>query len=143
MAKSIADPTDSARERLQALVDAHYPYGDLHVEAAGAGTARLRKRIDTRHLRPGGTVAGPTLMAIADAAVYLALQTEAPLLEAVTSQLTIHFLRKPAARDLLVRARILRRGRTLAVGEVLLYSEGEPEVVAHAMVTYALPRAEA
>jgi uncharacterized protein (TIGR00369 family) len=110
------------RDRLQALVDEHYPYGDLRVESAGDGRARLRKLIESRHLRLGGTVAGPTLMALADAAVYLALQaTPAAALEAVTSQLTMHFLRKPAARDLIAEARILRSGRTLAVGEVLVY----------------------
>ena len=136
--------TDSARDRLQALVDEHYPYGDVRVESASAGAAQMRKRIEPRHLRPGGTIAGPTLMALADAAVYLALQTEPVLVpEALTSQLTIHFLRKPAPRDIVVHARILRRGRTLAVGEALLYSDGEAELVAQAIVTFALPRAEA
>jgi uncharacterized protein (TIGR00369 family) len=133
--------TESARERLQALLDSHYPFGDVQVETASPARARLRKRIEPRHLRLGGTVAGPTLMALADAAVYLALQMEpAPMLDAVTSQLTIHFLRRPAARDVVADARILRLGRTLAVGEALLYSDGDSEPVAHATVTYALPR---
>ena len=133
--------SESTRDRAQALLDAHYPYGDVQVETASPGTARLRMRIQARHLRLGGTVAGPALMALADASVYLALQTEpAPMIDAVTSQLTIHFLRRPAARDIIVEARILRLGRTLAVGEALLYSEGEDQPVAHATVTYALPR---
>ena len=133
--------SESMRDRLQALLDAHYPYGDVDVETASPGTARLRLHVEARHLRLGGTVAGPTLMALADASVYLALQLErAPMLDAVTSQLTIHFLRRPAPQDITAEARILRCGRTLAVGEALLYSDGEPQPVAHATVTYALPR---
>jgi uncharacterized protein (TIGR00369 family) len=129
------------RDRLQALVDEHYPYGDVRIESAGDGRVRLRKLVETRHLRMGGTVAGPTLMALADVSVYLALQTAAPaMLDAVTSHLSIHFLRRPAARDLIAEGRILRNGRTLAVGEALIFSDGEEEPVAQAMVTYALPR---
>src|SRR5262245_37203810 len=135
--------TTPAPGRLQALLDSLYSHGDVQVESASPGAVRLRKRIEARHLRPGGTVAGPTLMALADASVYLALQMEQrSLLDAVTSQLTIHFLRRPMPRDLIVEASILRFGRTQAVGEALLYSDGDTEPVAQATVTYALPRRE-
>src|SRR5262245_20095685 len=106
--------TDSARDRLQALVDEHYPFGEVRVDSASPPIAKRRKQIEHRPPRPAGTIAGPTLMALADAAVYPALQTEPVLVpDALTSQLTIHFLRKPAPRDVVVHARILRRGRTL------------------------------
>jgi uncharacterized protein (TIGR00369 family) len=129
------------KARLQTILDAYRTFGDSRVEAASAGHVRLRKIIDEQHLRRGGTVAGPTLMMLADATVYLALQTHGDLLAAVTSQLNIHFLRKPAACDLIAEGRILRLGRTLAVAEALLYSElapGDEQLVAHATVTYAL-----
>jgi uncharacterized protein (TIGR00369 family) len=130
------------RARLRAIIDAHHAFGDVRIDAVGAGELRLRKGIEARDLRLDGSVTGPTLMTLADAAVYLALQTETDLLGAVTSQLNIHFLRRPPARDVIAAARILRRGRTLAVGEGTIYSEiapGDEELVAQAIVTYALP----
>lgn len=129
------------RERLQALLDAHYPYGEVRLEEIAEGYARLRKVIDRTHLRMGGTVAGPALMALADVAAFLALQPPAmDRVDAVTSQLSIHFLSRPSARDVVAEARILRCGRFQAVAEVRIFSDGDPQPVAHAMVTYALPR---
>ena len=97
--------------------------------------AVLTQGIDERHLRPGGTVSGPTMFAIADCAFYvavLAMIGREPL--TVTTTLTINFLRKPAAADLRAEARILKLGRTLATGDVLVYSAGAPDPVAHAAV---------
>ena len=93
-------------------------------------------------LRPGGTLSGPTLMTLADTAMYyLVLAHVGPVSLAVTSNLTIHFLRRPAPRDLLAEARMLRLGGRSAVGDVVIRSDGDPAPVAHATVAYALPPA--
>ncbi|MFV2093178.1 MAG: PaaI family thioesterase [Hyphomicrobiales bacterium] len=95
----------------------------------------------TRHLRPGGTVSGPTLMMVADATMYiLVLAHIGPVPLAVTTNLNINFLRRPSPGVLLARARLLKLGRALAVGDVTLVSAEAPDVVlAHATCTYALP----
>ena len=114
--------------------------GHVSVEAVGKKSARVRFRIGRRHLRPGDTVSGPALMALADVAMYAALLGEIGLVPlAVTTNLNINFLRKPAQRDVIGEARLLKVGKQLAVGEVALYSEGEPEPVAHVTSTYSIP----
>lgn len=92
-------------------------------------------------LRPGGTIAGPVLMGLADAAMYaLVLGRVGPVELAVTTSLNINFLRKPAPGDVLARASGLKFGKRLAIGEISLFSEAQPEViVAHATATYSLP----
>jgi uncharacterized protein (TIGR00369 family) len=101
----------------------------------------LRLRVATRHLRPGGTVSGPSIFALADVAMYLAILARiGPVALAVTTNCSIDFMRKPVAGvDLLAEARVLKLGRTLAVGDVLVYSEGMAEPVARAGLTYAIP----
>ncbi len=94
-------------------------------------------------IRPGGTISGPTMMALADFAMYVAvLATVGPVPLAVTTNFTINFLRKPAQRDLLAQARLLKVGKRLAVGEVELRSEGEDALVAHVTSTYSIPPAD-
>jgi acyl-coenzyme A thioesterase PaaI-like protein len=97
--------------------------------------------IGLSELRPGGTVSGPVLMGVADVALYVAiLGTIGIQPMAVTTSLNINFLRKPAGdRAVVGECRLIKVGRTLAVGEVTLYSEGLDEPVAHAVGTYALP----
>lgn len=114
---------------------------DFTVEAAGADGVTLRLRVAERHLRPGGTVSGPTIFALADVALYLAILSRiGPVALAVTTNCSIDFLRKPAAgRDLLGQARLLKLGQRLAVGDVLIYSEGTAEPVARAGLTYSIP----
>src|SRR5690606_19121575 len=92
-------------------------------------------------LRPGGTVSGPVLMAVADVALYVAILGEIGIVPlAVTTSLNINFLRKPAAdRDIIGVCTLLKVGRSLAVGEVSIYSAGDPDPVAHAVGTYAIP----
>ncbi len=94
-----------------------------------------------KHLRPGGTVSGPAMFALADVAVYFAiLAMIGPVALAVTTNCSIDFMRKPAPGELLCEARLLKLGRVLVVGDALIYSEGAKEKpVARAGVTYSVP----
>lgn len=101
----------------------------------------LRLRVAESHLRPGGTVSGPSLFALADVAVYLAILSRiGPVALAVTTNASVDFLRKPpAGRDLLGEARLLKLGRVLAVGDVLIRGDGSDAAVARATMTYSIP----
>ncbi|GGD33271.1 PaaI family thioesterase [Sinisalibacter lacisalsi] len=101
----------------------------------------LRAHVHDRHLRPGGTVSGPTMFALADVGVYLAiLAMVGPKALAVTTNCSIDFMRKPVAEaNLRGDVRLLKLGRVLAVGDVLIYSEGEEQPVARASLTYSIP----
>jgi uncharacterized protein (TIGR00369 family) len=101
---------------------------------------RMRRKIDDGDLRPGDTVSGPTMMALADNAMYAVLLAMiGPVALAVTTSLNINFLRKPELGDLVAEARLLKLGRRLAVGDVSLYSDGVDDPVAHATITYSIP----
>jgi len=121
---------------------AEFPQTKCSVEAVGHQGATIRHEIGVQELRPGGTVAGPVLMTVADVALYVAILGEIGIVPlAVTSSLTINFLRKPSADKAIIgRCKLIKVGRTLAVGEVSLYSEGSDEPVAHVVGTYAIPR---
>jgi uncharacterized protein (TIGR00369 family) len=144
MADKIAAPKLS-RERLIELLTAEFPeathaVGDYEIEAVWYGGARVRRRHHHSSLRPGGTVSGPIMMALADFTMYLAVLSAigwVPL--AVTTNLSINFLKKPGARDLLAEARIFKLGKRLAVGEVGLRSDGDDDLVAHVTSTYSIP----
>ncbi|MFD2174238.1 PaaI family thioesterase [Rhodobacter lacus] len=127
---------------LTAFLAAHFPQvaGMFAVEAVGEETV-IRLKVDESHLRPGGTVSGPSMFALADVGIYLAILARiGPVMLAVTTNATIDFLRKPAAgRDLIAKVRVLKLGRALAVGDALIYSEGGAEPVARASMTYAIP----
>ena len=114
---------------------------DFVVDRADVGGLDLRLRVAARHLRPGGTVSGPTLFALADVAIYLAILSRiGPKALTVTTSASIDFLRKPVAGvDLIGKARILKLGRVLVVGDVLVYSDGTPDPVARATLTYSIP----
>ena len=93
-----------------------------------------------RNLRPGGTVSGPTLMAMVDFGFYLLLLGRlGPVALAVTTNLNINFMRKPEPADLLGEGRLMKLGRSLAVGDFTIWSDGKKEPVAHATVTYSIP----
>ncbi|WP_157375602.1 PaaI family thioesterase [Alcanivorax hongdengensis] len=112
----------------------------LRVEQVGDHRARVRTPFRESALRPGGTLSGPTMMGLADAAMYAAILAALGRVEmAVTQNLNINFLSRPAPRDLIAEAVILRLGRRSAVLEVQLFSEGGEEMVAHVTGTYALP----
>ncbi|GAB4538798.1 MAG: PaaI family thioesterase [Haliangiales bacterium] len=104
------------------------------------GRISLRMKADQIWIRPGGTVSGPSLMTLADTAMYLlVLATLGPVELAVTTNLNIDFLRRPAPGDVLATGELLKLGSRLAVGRVTMYSDGDPAPVAHATVTYSLP----
>lgn len=128
---------------LEAFLAREFPQvaADFAVERADATGCRVRMRVAERHLRPGGTVSGPSIFALADVAIYLAILARiGPVALAVTTNATVDFLRKPAAGvDLIAEARLLKLGRMLAVGDVLVFSEGLAEPVARAGLTYAIP----
>jgi len=112
----------------------------LRAEAVGEGTARVVLPFSAQIVRPGGTVMGPVLMAVADCAMYAALLGAiGPVPLAVTSTLTINFLRKPGQADVIGECRALRIGRRSAVFEVSLFSAGSDEAVAHATGAYTIP----
>ena len=114
--------------------------GQMVIEEVGPMRARMRMPIDASHLRPGGTVSGPAMFTLADCTFYVAtLAMIGREALAVTTSLSINFLRKPARRDLIGEARILKLGQCLSVGDVTLTSEGDDRPVAHATMTYAIP----
>ncbi|HEY8567411.1 MAG TPA: PaaI family thioesterase [Beijerinckiaceae bacterium] len=118
----------------------HHGGRTYHVEAVGDLAARLRMDYHERHIRPGGTISGPAMMALADLGLYVAvLANIGPVALAVTTNLSFNFLRKPEQRALLAECRLLKLGKRLAVGEVLIRSEGSEDLVCHATGTYSIP----
>lgn len=118
-----------------------YRGSSIAILHADGRTCRIREAYHEGMLRPGGTVSGPTLMALADVAMYVVLLSAiGPVGLAVTTNLTINFLSKaPAGHDLVAEAKLLKLGKRLAVGEVGLYSAAAAEPVAHVTATYSIP----
>jgi uncharacterized protein (TIGR00369 family) len=131
---------------LDAFVKTEFPQidGDFVVDRLDVAGLCLRLKVGEKHLRPGGTVSGPAMFALADCAVYLAILSRiGPVALAVTTNCSIDFMRKPeAGRDLLCETRLLKLGRSLAVGECYLRSEGADAILARANLTYAIPPAQ-
>ena len=130
-------------EQFQTLWPADSPFMRVYrfaVERIGYGDARVRLKFDEHHVRPGHTLSGPTVMALADYTIWaVVLGMTGPANNgAATSNLTVNFLRRPALTDLLADARIIRLGRRLAVGEATVYSDGADDPVAHVTATYAM-----
>ncbi|WP_366553342.1 PaaI family thioesterase [Aquibaculum sediminis] len=114
----------------------------ITVEEVGEGSSRLRLPASEEVLRPGGTISGPTMMTLADFAMYVAVLGAIGRVEmALTTNLSINFLRPPPPGDLIGDCRLLKLGKRLAYGEVLItsaaVSDGEP--VAHSTLTYSIP----
>ncbi|WP_245636910.1 PaaI family thioesterase [Azospirillum thiophilum] len=110
------------------------------VDSLGAGTIRLRLPYKDDFVRPGGTVTGPAMFGLADVALYGAVLSLIGRVElAVTTSMTINFLRRPPPVAIVAEARVLKLGKRLAYGEILLFSEGDPEPVAHVTGTYSIP----
>lgn len=114
--------------------------GRFDVLDIGPGTARVRLKINDGDLRPGGTVSGPTMFSAADVGFYVVtLAHIGPEALTVTTNCSIDFMRKPGVTDLIGEARILKLGRSLVVGDVLIFSEGQEAPVARASMTYSIP----
>jgi len=130
-------------EELEAFIAEVFPQvgGDFVVEDLDEMRIRVRLATSEKHLRPGGTVSGPSMFALADVAVYMAvLAMIGPQALAVTTNCSIDFMRKPeAGKDLIAECRLLKLGRVLAVGEVLMVSDGSEAPVARASLTYSIP----
>ena len=118
-----------------------FPQNKCIVESVGEKFSRIRWPVSHEDLRPGGSVSGPSLMTAADVALYVAILGEIGIVPlAVTTNLNMSFLRKPASdKDLIAECRLIKLGRTLAIGDVFIYSEGDGQAVAHAVGTYAIP----
>jgi acyl-coenzyme A thioesterase PaaI-like protein len=118
-----------------------FPQTKCVVEAVGNRGATISHAIGVNELRPGATVSGPVLMAVADIALYVAILGEIGIVPlTVTTSLTINFMRKPSASGPIVGVcKLMKLGRSLAVGEVALYSAGQSEPVAHVVGTYSIP----
>lgn len=129
---------------LEAFCKEAFPqvHADFAVEDVAPMQIKVRLKVAERHLRPGGTVSGPSMFALADVSVYFAvLAMIGPKALAVTANCSFDFMRKPAANvDLIAEARLLKLGRVLAVGDVLIFSEGMADPVARATMTYAIPQ---
>lgn len=114
--------------------------GAMLIEEAVPMRARVRLPFHERHLRPGGTIAGPAMFGLADCALYIAvLATIGWVPLAVTTNLTINFMSKPQPGDIVGECRLLKLGKKLAVGEVYIHSAGRDDAVAHAVGTYSIP----
>lgn len=130
-----------SKQQIATFLRKEFPQTKCTVEAVADKSATIRHKIGFDELRPGGTVSGPVMMSVADVAIYVAILGELGLVSlAVTSNLTINFLSKPSPdRDIIAQCRLLKIGKSQVVGEVSLFSAGDPNPVAHVVATYAIP----
>lgn len=129
-------------EDLRAFMKSEFPQVDetFEISAINQGSATMLLHADEKHLRPGGTVSGPALFALADVAAYAAILAHiGPFALAVTTNLNINFLRKPSPGAIEAVARLLKLGKRLAVLEISLTDGANGELVAHATATYSIP----
>src|SRR4029077_17890168 len=137
-------PAMNADEIAQLLRDEFpqffHPGRGLSIERVNYGNIRVKRRFQENHIRPGGTISGPTMMELADFAKYAAVFSAiGPPPLAVPTNLDTNFLRNPAQADLIAEARLMKIGKRLAVGEVTIYSDGSADAVAHVTSTYSIP----
>lgn len=132
------------QHEIEAFLQQEFPQSleKCSIEHVGKLSATLRCHVSEQDLRPGGTVSGPTMMMLADIALYVAILAEIGLVAlTVTTNLNINFLRKPiGGQDIRAVCKMIKVGRTLAVGEVWIYSVGSDDPVAHVVGTYAIPQ---
>jgi len=132
-------------EEIERLLGAEFPqmfnpHGGFAIDEVWFCGCRVRKIFDERSLRPGGTIAGTTMMALADLGPYVAIHASigwSPM--AVTTNLSINFLKRPAQKDLVAETRLIKLGKRLAVADIAIRSEGDEDMVAHAISTYSIP----
>ena len=131
------------KEELNDFLEKEFPQVNKNFEILKVSNKNfsMLMHISGEHLRPGATVSGPTMFLLADVTFYLAtLRVIGPKSLTVTTNCSINFLRKPNEKNLISEARILKLGKTLSVGDVLIYSEDIDEPVAHASLTYSIPK---
>ena len=130
-----------SKAEMMDFLSQQFPQVNFELEAFDKDSVTIRRRVGPEDLRPGGTVSGPTMMALADCAIYIAVLREIGLVGlAVTTSLNINFLRKPVAnKDILGVCKLLKLGKSLAIAEVSIFSEGDDQVVAHSVGTYSIP----
>ena len=132
-------------EELERLTREKLPFARIskfRTEELKSGRAIVRAPYSNEFLRPGGTISGPIMMGLADFAMYVAVLTRVGVVElALTTNLNINFLHRPEPGDLLAKARLIKLGKHLVVGEVEVYVDGHEDMVAHASATYSLPPA--
>lgn len=131
------------REFLERIMTHDAPFSDEYgfvIESFAEGRARIRLPYQTKHIRPGGSISGPAMFALADFTLYVAvLSAVGPKAMAVTTNMSIDFLRKPSEADLIADAVLVKVGRRLAVGRIELRAEGDENLCAHATGTYSIP----
>jgi uncharacterized protein (TIGR00369 family) len=141
MQKPALNADEIAKLLHEIFPQAFYDGCGLSLERVEYGSIRVRRQYHDDYLRPGGTISGPTMMELADFAMYVAvLSAVGPQPLAVTTNLNINFLRKPAQSDLIADAKLMKVGKRLAVGEVTITSDGSDEPVAHVTATYSIPQ---
>ena len=130
-------------EELERLTREKLPFARIskfRTEELKSGRAIVRAPYSNEFLRPGGTISGPIMMSLADFAMYAAVLTRVGIVElALTTNLNINFLHRPQPGDLLAKARLIKLGKRLAMGEVEVYVDGHEDMVAHVTSTYSLP----
>jgi uncharacterized protein (TIGR00369 family) len=131
---------------VDALIDLHFPQVHsggriLYIEDAGLRHARVRMIAHARNIRPGNTISGPSMFTLADFSIYVAILATLGdgALQAVTTNLNITFMQRPEPRDILCDIKLIKVGKRLVVAEAHLTSDGQTEIIAHAVGTYALP----
>lgn len=111
---------------------------DYEILEFSSDNISILNRISQKHLRPGGTVSGPTMFALADVSFYIAILANIGVQKyVVTTNCNIDFLRKPSPVNLIARPKIIKLGKSLIVGDVFIYSEDNNEPVARANFTYS------
>lgn len=137
-------PVMTAQE-IDTFLETDFP--QLHIDgktftvvSVSPGAVTMQFTPKERHLRPGGTISGPSMFALADVAAYAAVLAHiGPVALAVTTNLNINFLRKPELAPMLCDCRLLKLGKRLAVIDALLYQSTPNEPLAHASATYSIP----
>ena len=131
----------ASKDEITDFLDKNFPQAQCQIQTVGNQQAVISHHVGEAELRPGVTVSGPVMMKVADLALYVAILAEIGIVPlAVTTNLNISFLKKPSPHArLIAKCQLIKVGRTLAVGDVLIYSEGDEKPVAHAVGTYSLP----
>ena len=131
----------ATRDEITTFFKKDFPQTKCQILEVSNRSALVSHPVGQEELRPGGTVSGPTMMALADVALYVAILGEIGIVPlTVTTSLNINFLRRPKpSHEIRARSRLLKLGKSLVVGEVFIYSGSDPDPIAHATATYSIP----